>query len=54
MLCLWEIDLNPDKAKQSRTKEIPKDVPVNAMAPPEKQRRGVHRKFSFSLYLLMQ
>lgn len=34
-------DLNRG-TKQSRTKEIPTNVPVNAMAPPAKQSRGVY------------
>ena len=30
-------DLDPDQVKQSKTKVIPTNVPINAMAPPEKQ-----------------
>lgn len=33
-------DLNPG-VKRPRTKDIPTDVPLNAMAPPTKHRRGV-------------
>ena len=33
-------DLNPG-VKRTRTKEIPEETPVNAMAPPAKQRRRV-------------
>ena len=46
-------DLNPDKVKQSKTKAIPTDMPINAMAPPEKQHRGLCHKVLFFLYLLM-
>lgn len=34
-------DLNTSKTAKPQTKDIPKTVPVNAMAPPAKQRRGV-------------
>jgi hypothetical protein len=37
-------DLNPG-AKRSRTKEVPQDVPVNAMAPPPAKRRKVNSRF---------
>lgn len=40
-------DLKP-KAKRTKTKEIPSNVPVNAMAPPAKQSRGVCFYFVYS------
>jgi len=41
-------------AKQSKTREIPINVPVNAMVPPVKQCRGVHHRFLMPLCLLLQ
>ena len=34
-------DLNPAAVKRTKMKDIPDNVPINAMAPPEKQRQGV-------------
>ena len=41
-------DLNQG-AKHSKTKEIPNNVPVNFMAPPEKKRQGVFCRFSLHI-----
>lgn len=46
-------DLNPG-VKRPKTKEIPKDVPFNAMAPPTKRRRGVYSRFSLLRSLLIR
>ena len=34
-------DLNPAAMKRTKTKNIPDNVPINTMAPPEKQCQGV-------------
>ena len=40
--------------KQTKTKDIPDNVPINAMAPPEKQCQGVHTITIFSTLSAMK
>ena len=46
-----DLQVNPGE-KRLKTKAIPTNVPVNSMAPPAKQHRGVHPIFLFLLCLL--
>ena len=47
-------DLNPAAMKRTKTKDIPDNVPINAMAPLEKQCRGVRTITIFSTLSAMK